>query len=143
MKHAFVLLCLGFVLCSCATQKIETESERRAKYDLIDKHIAAKKNSVVACTEPMQCKRMFDMAKVFIQEKSDMRIQVMDDTIVSTYGVTQPYYCGMVAKKTPETGGNAKISLDIECYDLSDSIVSLARKIDLYEKFGKALRSLQ
>lgn len=131
---------LVLVLCSCVSHK-ETPEETALKWKIIDEHVVAKKESTVVCNNDMECKKMYSLAKVFVQQKADMRIQVIDDTVVSTYGPTDIYLCGMTVVKKPSQGDKYEIILQIDCLDRADSIPSLLKKIAMYREFPAYLHS--
>ena len=141
MCHGALCLLL-LMLCSCAAHK-ETPDEIALKWKVIDEHVEAKRNAVVPCISEFECKKMFSLAKVFVQQKSDMRIQVIDDTIVSTYGPTDFYLCGMTAVRKPTQNDQSLILLQIECLDRADSVPTLLKKIAIYKEFPAYLRSAE
>jgi hypothetical protein len=86
---------------------------------------------------------MFSMAKIFVHENSDMKIQFADDTLISTYNPLDLYQCGMNVKKVPKIGESATIYLQIDCVDQLGSVKLLPMRTTKYELFGALLRSVR
>lgn len=129
MKYV-VLVALVSILGGCATTEERSAQDSRnqaANADLRASYV----NSRIKCNTKPTCDKAFNLTKVFIQDHSDMRIQISDDTIVSTYGPISLGNVGMRATKTPEAGEGATIDLIITCKGMStdnSSNLSLACK---------------
>ena len=72
-------------------------------------------NSTVTCPDKRTCDKAFTLAKIYVQEHADMKIQSSDDTIVSTYNPTDYGRMALTATRTPESGDSSTIKLVATC----------------------------
>ena len=87
------------------------ERIRRLKIDLAD----AESNASVRCREKLECDKVFSLTQIFINDESDMKIQLATDSIVETYNSVDTGKIGMKAIRIPGVGTSAAIILTINC----------------------------
>lgn len=130
MKIAIILFSL-LVLSGCVNQA--QIAERSHQNDMMNLKLnSSLANTLVSCDTQKMCDKAFSLAKIFIQENADMKIQTSDDTIVSTFGPIKYGMIAMSATKTPGAGDSAEIKLNVTCKGLSypvfDSISTLCKQ---------------
>jgi hypothetical protein len=122
MRTTFAIFMLAVVLASCASQE-EIQRRQRAARDVQDRLASARSNGgTVNCPDKRTCDKAFSWTKVYVQDNSKMRVQMSDDTMVSTLGPTQYGYVGLRATKIPGAGDSATIELVATCRGIDDSI---------------------
>lgn len=100
MKKLIVIACAVTSLLGCVSQE-QLASERAETAQAQNDLDSARTNATVSCNNKQSCEKAFSLAKIYVQENSDMKIQLSDDTMVSTYNPTQYGYNG-VGKVTTE-----------------------------------------
>lgn len=121
MLMALVVLALAGGCVSTqqvAAQKEDLTGRREQALERLKKIDEAEEKATVRCTDKASCDKAFSLAKVYISENSDMRVQISDDTMVSTFGPVKTGKIGMSAVKVPDTGESAKIELTVNCQGL-------------------------
>lgn len=132
----------------CERQRIAKEvaalensrREKQARKEEVLKRLqaysSAKKNAELLCTLS-ECERYFSLAQIFVNENSDMKIQVSTDTVVETYNPTDDRKVGMTIYNIPLSQTNGKVKLKLSCKTNSDNDKSfcMALETNLYEMF--------
>lgn len=72
---------------------------------------------VYVCKNRPSCDKAFRLAKVYVQENSDMRVQHSDDTMISTYAPNRKHQINLKATMVPDKGESSIISISGECKD--------------------------
>jgi len=146
-NHSSTLMCVIILFCSLASascaKQLKSAEQQELENSIISAHVEAKKNSVTPCNSKPECDKMFSMAKIFVYENSDMKIQFADDTIISTYNPIEWHQCGMNVKKVPGAKDSATIFLQIDCIDRLGSVDLLPMRTINYQKFRETLRSVR
>jgi hypothetical protein len=108
-----------------AELEVKREKER---IQLGEARTLAEANSRLICKSESQCRKAFAIAQIFINQHSDMKIQVSTDTIVETYNPTDPGKLGLRVIKLPLEKDTAEISIETickQCSDLQDKLREL------------------
>lgn len=116
------------------------DAEKQAKIldatiSLMPRYELAKQNSSVVCVGEKICKKYFQLTQLFINNNSDMKIQVATDTIVETYNPTDLYKVGMKASKYPGKDDSEKIIIDVICKSEANDALCIQKETAIYEKF--------
>ena len=116
------------------------DAEKQAKIidatnSLMPRYELAKQNSSVVCGGEKICKKYFQLTQLFINNNSDMKIQVATDTIVETYNPTDLYKVGMKASKYPGKDDSEKIIIDVICKSEANNAHCIQKETAIYEKF--------
>jgi hypothetical protein len=70
---------------------------KRAERDARLKQAAAQAR--LTCDNALQCSKMFSLTQIFINQRSSMKVQTANDTIIETYNPTESLAIGMKAIK--------------------------------------------
>jgi len=125
------------------TEEIEAskETERRRllseeKSTLTKLLEQARAASIVTCVTTAICDKVFSLTKVFIIQNSDMKIQLMDSTLVESFNPTENGKISIRAYKVPGKGDMASIHISISCKELPSKYVDcLSKEIFIFKKF--------
>lgn len=111
-----IVVTAAVTLASCATpeQIAQRNKDKEEAYAMLERSQSERE---YLCSTKDSCEKAFKLAKVYVQENSDMKIQIADDTIVSTYRPTRDYLVGAKATNTPGKGTSATIKITAECKD--------------------------
>lgn len=109
-----------------AAQQAELSGRRERAQEVLKKIDEAEEKAVVRCAGKASCDKAFSLAKVYVSENADMRVQISDDTMISTFGPIKTGRLGMRAVKVPDTGDSAKVELTVDCQGLDAIGKSLA-----------------
>ena len=102
---------------------------------------ASERLAVVRYQTPDLCAKAFAATKVYLMNKSDMRVQLSDDTLVATYGPTKLGHIGITASRKPEANNSCTIALNTRCrgegQNDNPGVVTLCRVqiVDINENF--------
>ena len=108
------------LLFGCASP--ETSKQRQAEDDQARNYLAdSKANTVVSCRNRQLCDKAFMLTKVYVQEKSDMKIQHSDETMIATFNPISYKSVGISALKIPGSGESATIELKVFCKVMESS----------------------
>ena len=119
----------------------EDEEARRRKQDELKAKAAelldAEKSAIVFCPDKPTCDKAFSLTQIYLNQTSDMKIQVATDTIVETYNPTEDGKLGLKAIRVPGKGTSAAITLTATCKDERGQYVEVCRlgKILAYKGF--------
>ena len=95
-------------------QRRERErAERRAL--LVDMVERQRMGSKFICRDDIECKKAFSIAQIYVNQNSDMKIQLATDTIVETYNPTEDHKIGLRIIKLPLSGSSSEISIETIC----------------------------
>lgn len=152
-KHQYPYKAIDFdgekeTITTCVTDDDKTwtaqnkpkDAEKKAKIldaanNLMPRYELAKQNSSVVCVGEKICKKHFQLTQLFINNNSDMKIQVTTDTIVETYNPTDLYKVGMKASKYPGKDDSEKIIIDVICKSEANDVICIQKETAIYEKF--------
>lgn len=118
MKNMLLIVISVIALFGCVSadqRAAKIADNERANRELRESY----QNSRVSCANKAQCDKMFSLTKVFVQEFADMRVQMSDDTLISTYGSIDYGKIAMRGTKTPGAGDSATIDLIVTCKGMS------------------------
>ncbi len=114
MKKLIIVAFATAFLVGCISQ--EQLARQRDDYSQAQSDLAsAMTNATIACGNKQSCDKAFSLAKVYVQENSDMKIQFSDDTVVSTYNATRWGDVALRATKIPGAGESSTIQLVASC----------------------------
>lgn len=141
----FLVLMLGYLIVAnfsgCASPeeiKVRQAEENQMRTRLVE----SKANAVVVCMDKKSCDKAFSLAKVYVQENADMKIQQSDETIVSTFNPLKSGYIGLSATKIPGSGETASIELVATCKDMNIAFKYCAPPMaKIYENFKPFIES--
>jgi len=91
--------------------------------------------SVVECKGEKSCKKAFALTQVFISQHSDMKLQIVTDTVIEAYNHIEHGQLALKATKTPRNGDVEKINLIASCKEQYTDNLCLMREIDAYKQF--------
>jgi hypothetical protein len=126
------------------------EDSKAKRAERIARIKAAAAKARLTCDDALQCSKMFALTQIFINQRSTMKVQTANDTIIETYSPTNPFAIGMKAIKYPSRGTSADIVLSVVCnteYGENEAKfeenleVCAKREIDRYESFVPYIRS--
>ena len=123
-----------------AAQKEELSRQRSL---LVQQLELAKTKAVVSCSTKSVCDKAFSLTKIFIQQNSDMKIQLLDDTLVETFNPVDGGKVSLGALKIPGAGESAHIQLKVNCkdYEISDPTYCLRKMRSVYLDFKPFIES--
>lgn len=119
MKAVAAASILILSLAGCVSQQ-ELARRQSEINELQSRLSAARQNTSVTCPNKQACDKAFSLAKVYVQENADMKLQFSDDTSVSTYNPIDYAYVALGATKTPEAGDSSSIRLVASCKGMDD-----------------------
>jgi hypothetical protein len=109
------LLTIFILISGCAAQQQATQL-RNAEEQILRKELqVAMANATVECNTKESCDKAFSLTKVYVQQNSGMRVQISDDTMVSSFNSNQGGRVGLSAVKVPGAGQTASIKLSATC----------------------------
>lgn len=126
---------LALVLTGCAAMESkkaqEAQDEARARY------VEAEKKRNFTCLTTRECERAFMAAKAFVTERSDMRVQVTDSSMISTYRPSKKNRIGLSAIRKPVENEVEQITLTAECngYEFNNFGFCGNKVSAIYEEF--------
>ena len=144
MKIFSLVLAATAFLTGCASQEQVANKQMQFAQAQNDLHMA-RVDSPVKCADRKSCDKAFSLAKVFVQQHSDMKIQISDDAMVSTFNPTQYTMVGLSALKVPGSGDSSKIQLTVSCKGM-ESVGAFytecaQRSANLYRNFKSYVES--
>jgi len=116
-------------------QQKQIDSDVKEVLKLNQESHQAQMGSFVECKGEKNCKKAFALTQVYISQKSDMKLQIVTDTVIETYNSTKRDQLAIKATKTPEKGDVEKINLIVSCKEQYTDNLCLLRKIDVYKQF--------
>lgn len=153
MKKLISVIATLLILTGCAS-KADIAMLAPANDRLTEAH----KGAQIGCDNKRDCDKAFDLAKIYVQTNSDMKVQFADSTLVSTAntpsrGILDERYDSLVslqATRTPGMGDSAVINLSGFCngldfyqeYRHTDEFVNCANKLTaIYDGFRPYIES--
>jgi hypothetical protein len=141
MKKLIVIACAVTSLVGCVSQE-QLARERAETAQAQNDLDSARTNATVSCNNKQSCEKAFSLAKIYVQENADMKIQLSDDTMVSTYNPTQYGYVALRATKIPGAGDSSTIQLVASCNGMDVFFNECARRIaPIYRSFKPYIES--
>lgn len=67
------------------------------------------------CKDRLECEKAFALTQIYIATRSDMKIQMANDTVIETHNPTKDGRMGATAFKIPKGGTSAEIRLSLTC----------------------------
>ena len=67
-----------------------------------------------------RARKAFRLAKIYVQDNADMKVQFSDDTTISTYNPIKYAYVGLRATRIPGSGDSSTIELVAFCKGMED-----------------------
>lgn len=119
MKIVLLAVLTAITIFGCAAnEKRAQEAQQKIKAIA-----ASEPKAVVRYPNATLCSKAFSATKVYVMDKSDMRVQLSDDTLVATYGPTKYGNIGITASRKPDSGDACLISINTRCRgeDMADS----------------------
>jgi hypothetical protein len=144
MKAIAATSILIIVLTGCVSQ--QQLAQRQAELSSLQSRLnASRQNTMVTCPNKQLCDKAFRLAKVYVQENADMKLQFSDDTTVSTYNSIDYGYVALRATRTPEAGDSSSIRLVASCEGMDDEGYFFSkcakRIVPIYEGFKPYIES--
>ena len=87
--------------------------------DSKERLLEARESARFTCKDKLECEKAFSLTQIYISEKSTMKIQTANDTIIETFNPTESTAIGMKAVKMPLKGNTAQIILTVVCKDVA------------------------
>lgn len=113
-----MLVVLLFSGCAGYQQAVQrNQSEVAELQDELDNAILS---ASLDCTSKQSCEKAFSLAKIYVLDHADMKIQLSDDTMVSTYNPIDYGRVALSATKIPGTGESSTIKLVASCKGMDD-----------------------
>ena len=111
-----ILIVTAITVAGCATpeQVAQRQKETDEAYAQLEKSQGGREYT---CSDKASCDKAWKLAKVYVQERADMKVQISDDTMISTYRPMSDYRVGLRATSTPGKGDSATIRISAECKD--------------------------
>ena len=141
MKKILIIALTVTSLVGCVSQ--ETIALRQNAINEAQNELSkARENATITCINKRSCEKAFSLAKIYVQENADMKIQFSDDTIVSTYNPIKYGYVGLRASKIPGTGDSSTIELVASCVGMENQFTDCARRVaPIYKGFRPFIES--
>jgi len=103
-------LCVVLLIAGCASRgQVARHNEMK---QAIEK---ARQEARVTCMTKAQCDQAFILAKIYVAQNSIMDIRYSDENLVLTFKPDYSGRIGMAARKIPDAGESATISLIADC----------------------------
>ena len=77
--------------------------------------------AAVKCSNKKQCDKLWSLTQVYINNKSQTKIQLANDSLIETYNPIQEGDYGLDATKTPGSGESAIIQLSFKCGGMGET----------------------
>jgi hypothetical protein len=129
-KKTIISMMFVFLVSCASPEQLAREKE------INDELSVAKSNSFAICNDKNSCDKAFSLAKIYVHDHADMKIQLSDDTMISTYNPTELGYIALSATKVPGEGESATIHLFASCRDMGGVFKCAQRMINIYREFG-------
>jgi hypothetical protein len=104
--------------------------------------LQAFKKANFLCNGSSNCKKAFSHTQIFINQNSDMKIQLATDTIISTYSPSELFSIGMKAVKEPGSGSQEFIQLTVACKSSNEASQSfcVTKQTLLYKLYSEHMK---
>jgi hypothetical protein len=124
MRHIAAVAVAVLFLAGCASNNSQQPPPPSPLWEIpILEHglDAAKAESAIMCRSDDECSKMWALAKAFITEHGDAKLDLVSDTLIATKTLGIKPFVGLSAAKTPSAGGTWRINLLVNCPYLKDS----------------------
>lgn len=120
--------------------KMEQEQSKR----LIESLNAAEQKAKIVCNSKISCDKAFSLTQIFINEYSDMKIQIANETIIETYNATSGTAIAARAVKIPRSGSQSEIKLTLSCKPDTERrfFECQENKLLIYTKFPSYMKNI-
>ncbi|MBI1891516.1 MAG: hypothetical protein HYS18_12770 [Burkholderiales bacterium] len=98
-----------------AARKQEERENRLKELESRLSDLAA--NAYIDCPTTKRCDKAFALTEVYINQSSDMKIQLATRTTIETYRPTKDGMVAVKSVKIPRKGDSSRISLSVECQE--------------------------
>jgi hypothetical protein len=116
----------------------QTDKQISERENFIDE---LKRKSSVICITDVQCKKLFQLTQLFINEHSTRKIQLVTDTVIETYNPSDYGDIGFRAIKMPLDGTKSRVSITV-LYGCSNTNKSCTERQSLiYKSFPLYMKS--
>jgi len=133
-----LLICVVtlFALAGCVTAE-QRAARNNLEAGLRSEVQAAKSAARFECNSKVECEKAFSLAKIFVRENSEMRVQSSDETAITTYEGSKYGYCGMTILNVPGAGETGSIIPAVSCMAYMPE--AAPKEIALYKKFAQEM----
>lgn len=114
LKNLLSLAVISVLMAGCASPEARARIAAERK-QVIDNWRTSISNTVVSCEGEKQCAKAFSLAKSYVSDVSDMKVQSSDDSMIATYNPNDWGLVGAVARKNLGKGESAEITFDSYC----------------------------
>jgi hypothetical protein len=118
-------------------ERLAAEAAQRAR---ANRHAEAMLASAWKCTTPLECDKAFALAQIYIDQNSDMKIQVATNTIVETFNPTDEGKIGLKVVRMPLRGQEAEVRLVVTC-KRGHPQLCIDRETHVYEGFPTFMKA--
>lgn len=80
----------------------------------------AKKGATFACLDKAHCDKAFALTQIYLNEISDMKLQIATDSIIETYNPNNDTSLALKAIRLPGKGDSAAILFSATCRDMKN-----------------------
>lgn len=102
----------------------------------------AKSKAAFRCPDKSACDKAFALTQVFITSKSDMKIQIANETVIQTYNPTDLFGIGISAVRMPRAGSSADILISVNCKGTDhSSLLCYSKSTLIYKEFPAFMRA--
>ena len=108
---ALLLIC-ATLLSACAEM---VQKQRAVETDRRQRLQEAAEKAKFTCTSKKQCDKAFTLAQVFVEQNSDMKIQLVSNTLIQTYSPVRSGTIGITVRRIPNKGESESLELDAWC----------------------------
>lgn len=118
----------------------QAQEERRLKVAALRE---AEAKAVITCRNKAACDKAFSLTQIYINQTSDQKIQIANDTIIETFNPTDAGKMGLKATRIPDKGTSASIKLTSACKGETYALDScLQKQTKAYDGFRPFIASM-
>lgn len=117
MRQAMTIIAIALSGCASPAQ-IEMQANEADYYR--ERIQQAAPNGIVRCDSTAQCDKAFRLAKLYVSDYSDMKVQISSDTEISTFNPLQAGRVSLSARRVPSAGQSETIELRYACRGMED-----------------------
>lgn len=141
MKTSIAVLIFAHTLVGCAA--MESQKAKDAQNEARARYVEAEKLRHFTCLTTKECERAFMAAKAFVTERSNMRVQVSDSSMISCYRPVKKNMISLSAIRKPVEKEVEQISLTAECngYEFNNFGYCDNKVSAIYEDFQPYIES--
>jgi len=119
MKLIVGAVVLVITVTGCVSQQ-ELDQRQAGLNNLQSRLSSAQAYRTATCPNAAACEKAFRLAKIYVQDNADMKVQFSDDTTISTYNPIKYAYVGLRATRIPGSGDSSTIELVAFCKGMED-----------------------